>query len=80
MFNSVAPYGYLLSTVYLFMAYIANPDLFVCGCRTWVCLDITHFYEEKRQPSSGSVWPVNRAPMAGAGGFETICTAVCNRL
>ena len=27
MFNPVAPYGYLLSTLYLFMADIANPDL-----------------------------------------------------
>ena len=53
VFNPVAP-GYLLPTVYLFMADIANPDLFVCGCRTWICLDITCFYEEQRQPSSGS--------------------------
>ena len=29
VFNPVAPYGYLLSTVYLFMADIVNPDLFV---------------------------------------------------
>ena len=27
MFNPVAPYGYLLPNVYLFMADIANPDL-----------------------------------------------------
>ena len=57
MFNHVVPYGYLLPIVYLFMADIANPDLFVCGCRAWICLDITHFYEEQRQPSSGSAWP-----------------------
>ena len=49
MFNPVAPYGYLLPTVYLFMADIANPDLFVCGCRTWICLDITRFYEEQNK-------------------------------
>ena len=30
MFNPVAPYGYLLPNVYLFMADIASPDLFVC--------------------------------------------------
>ena len=48
MFNPVAPYGYLLSNVYLFMADIANPDLFVCVCRTWNCFDITRFYEEQR--------------------------------
>ena len=54
VFNPVAPYGYMLSDMYLFMADIANPDLFVCVCRTWICLDITRFYEEQRQPSSGS--------------------------
>ena len=52
------------------MADIANPDLFVCGCRSWICLDITRFYEEERQPSSGSEWPaspktINRAPLLG---------------
>ena len=29
MFNPVALYGYLLPTVYLFMADITNPELFV---------------------------------------------------
>ena len=29
MFNPVAPYGYLLPHVHLFMADIANPDFFV---------------------------------------------------
>ena len=29
VFNPVAPYGYLLSDMYLFMADITNPDLFV---------------------------------------------------
>ena len=57
MFNPVALYGYLLPTVYLFMAYIVYPDLFLCGYRTWICLDIIRFYEEQRQPSSGSAWP-----------------------
>ena len=32
--NPVAPYRYRLPTVYLFMVDIANPDLFVCSCRT----------------------------------------------
>ena len=54
VFNPVAPYGYLLPTVYLFIADIANPDLFVCGSRTWICIDMTRCYEEQRQPSSGS--------------------------
>ena len=68
VFNPVAPYRYLLSTVYLFRADIANPDLFVCSCCTWICLEITRLYEEQRQPSSGSAWSacqniVNRAPI-----------------
>ena len=29
VFNPVAPYGYLLSDMYLFMADISNPNLFV---------------------------------------------------
>ena len=37
----------MLPTVYLFMADIVNPNLCVCGCRTWICLDITRFYEEQ---------------------------------
>ena len=91
MFNScctlyvvnVVTYGHLLPTVYLFMADIANPDLFVSGCRTWICLDITRIYEEQRQPSSGSAWPacpktVNRAPIFGVG-VSTLYTAVCIR-
>ena len=54
MFNHVSPCGYLLPNVYLVMTDIANPDLFVCVCRTWISLDINRFYEEQRQPSSES--------------------------
>ena len=46
--QSCAPYGYLLYTMYLFMADIANPDLFVCGCWTWICLDITRLLLRSR--------------------------------
>ena len=45
---------YMIPVLYWFMADIANLELFVCSCWTWICLDITHFYEEQRQPSSGS--------------------------
>ena len=51
--NPVAPYGYLLSDMCLFMA---NPDSFVQSCQTWIGLDSTRFCEQQRQPSSGSVW------------------------
>ena len=47
-------------TQYLFIADIANPDLFVCVCRIWICLNITHFYEVQCQPFSGSAWVHNR--------------------
>ena len=40
-----------------YMADIENPDMFVSGCQIGICLDITSFYEEQRQPSSGSTWP-----------------------
>ena len=42
--NYVALCRDLLHTVYLFMADIANTELFVC-----CCLNITHLYEEKNQ-------------------------------
>ena len=56
VFNPVAPYGYLLSDMYLFMADITNPDSFFKSCRTRIGLDITRFCEQQRQPSSGSAW------------------------
>ena len=74
LINPVAPYGYLLPNVHLFMADISNQDWFVCVSRTWICLDITRFYEEQRQPSGKS-----GPPMLGAGDFDTICAAVCIR-
>ena len=49
MFNPAAPYPYLLSTMYLSVPDIENPNLFACGC-----LDIAHLYVEQCQPSSGS--------------------------
>ena len=57
VFNPVAPYGYLLSDMYLFMAVITNPDSFVKSCRTWIGPDITSFCEQQRPPSSGSACP-----------------------
>ena len=73
VFNPVAPYGYLLSDMYLFMADITNPDFLVWSCRTWIGLDITRFCEQQRQPSQRvriAGMPkktVNRAPIAGGG-------------
>ena len=72
VFNHVAPYGYLLSDMYLFMADITNPDFLVWSCRIWIGLDITRFCEQQRQPCSGSAWPAcpknsKSAPIAGGG-------------
>ena len=53
MFNPVVPYRYLLPTLYLFMADIVNPDLFVCSCRTWICLDITRFMRSSDSHPAG---------------------------
>ena len=71
MFNPVAPYPYLLLNLY--------PNLFACSSRTWISLDIAHFYEEHCQPSSGFAWlaypkTVIGFPLLGAGGVDTICT------
>ena len=69
VFNPVAPYGYLLSGMYLFMTDITNPDFLVWSCRTWIGLDITRFCEQRRQPSSGSAWPA--CPKNGKSGGST---------
>ena len=69
--NPVAPYGYLFPNIYLLMADISNPGLFVCVCRTWICLDITRFYEETSGPHGRFAQKtVNRVPIAGGGKFR----------
>ena len=77
MFNPVAPYGYLLSDMYLFMADITNPDFLVWSCRTWIGLDITRFCEQQRQTiqrvrmAGMPQKTVNRAPIVGGGEGST---------
>ena len=54
--NSVGtggPYGYLLPNVYLFMAIIANPDLFVCVCRAWIVLTSPDFIRSSASHPAG---------------------------
>ena len=46
---------HLLPNMYLFIADITNPESFVLCCWAWICLEINRFYEDQRQPSSGSV-------------------------
>ena len=67
--------GICMYTLYLSVADITNPDLFVCGCRTWIWLDITQFYEEQCQPARGSAWlacpkTLNRVPITRGGRYR----------
>ena len=61
MFKPVAAYGYRFHTVYLFMADIANPDLFVCVCRTWTTdTDIKNYIQHiKNLPNSVLTGDIN---------------------
>ena len=75
----VCLFNYLLPNLYLSVTDIENPDLFACSSWTWISLNIARIYEEHCQPSSGSAWPAcpkngNRAPIAGGGRVDTICT------
>ena len=74
--QSCCTYRCLLPAVYLFMADIANPDLFVCSCRTWICFDITLFCEglHGRIANNGK----SGTHCWGREVFDTICTPVCN--
>ena len=72
VFNPVAPYGYLLSDMYLFMADITNPDFLVKSCWTWIGLDISAFVSSSASHPAGphgrhAQKKVNRAPIAGGG-------------
>ena len=57
-------YRYLLHNMYLSVADITNPVLFVC-CRTWICLDITAFMRY-----SGFAWPP--CPKHGKSGLSLL--------
>ena len=52
--NPFETYRCLLPTMYLSVGDITNPDLFACGCRTWISLDFARFYEKQCQQTSGS--------------------------
>ena len=43
-------YRYLPPNLYLSVVDIANPELFACGSRTWISLDIGRFYDSKSMP------------------------------
>ena len=81
MFIPVAPYRYLYPTVYFSVEDIANPDLLVCYCRTWISLDIARFYEEQCLPASGKAlltFPNNgKSYSLVARGVDTVSFGVC---
>ena len=81
MFNHVAPYGYLLPTVYLFMADMAN--LFVFVGPGFVSTSPAFMRCSSSHPAGphGGLPEKRkiRPPMLGADGLDTICTAVCDR-
>ena len=61
VFNPVAPYGYLLSDMYLFMADITNPDFLVSTSPAFVSSSASHPAGRHAKKT------VNRAPNAGGG-------------
>ena len=84
VFNPVASYRHLLPNLYLSVADIAHPDLFACGSRSWISLDIARFYEENCQPSSWSAWPAfpkngNRPPCWGREGSTQFAQGLPDR-
>ena len=76
MFNPVAPYEYLLHTVYFFMADIANPDVCVCVVIGLGCVSTSPAFMRSSAShlagTHGQLAPqtVNRAPIAGGGKFR----------
>ena len=70
VFNPVAPYGYLLSDMYLFMADITNPDFLVVGpglastSPAFVSSSASHPAGPHGRHAQKTVY---RAPIAGGG-------------
>ena len=81
VFNPVAPYGYLLSDMYLFMADITNPDFLFKVVGPGLISTSPAFVSSSASHPAGPYGrhaqnTVNRAPIAmGAGRFDTFCTA-----
>ena len=67
MFNHVAHYRYLLPTLYLSVADILNPDLFVSGSRTWISLDVAFFRRIANHPAGPHCWGRERSTQFAKG-------------
>ena len=81
MFNYVAPYRYLLPNMYLSVTDNANPYFFGIVVGAGLVSTSTAFMRSSAIHPAGPhdrlAKEVNRAPNAGAGGVESICTADC---
>ena len=80
IFNPVAPYQYLIPTIYVSVADIANLELLECSCRIWISLDITHFYERQCLPSRGRMACAQKCKLGlhcRAEGVDAVCTSAC---
>ena len=78
VFNPVAPYGYLLSDMYLFMADITNPDLLFKVVEPGLVSISPAFVSSSDSHPAGPHArhaPKNDKPSPIAGRFDTICTA-----
>ena len=72
MFNPVAPYGYLLLNMYLFIADITNPESFVYVVGPGLVSTSTAFVRSSASHPAGLHYrlaqkTVNRAPISGIG-------------
>ena len=69
VFNPVAPYGYLLSDMYLFMADITNPDFLFKVVGPGLVSTSPAFVSSSASHPAGphAQKTVNRAPIAGGG-------------
>ena len=71
------------SNLYLSVADIANPDLFVCGNRTYINLDIAPFVRSIASHPAGSPGRLAQKyepPFLRAEGLDTICTGFARPL
>ena len=78
VFNPVAPYGYLFPNMYLFIADIANPDLFdVVGPGL---VSPAFVMSSQSHPANPHGRLAKKSSLHCWGrGFNTICTSVCDR-
>ena len=70
VFNPVAPYGYLLSDMYLFMADITNPDFFVKVVGPGLVSSSPAFVSSSASHPLAGMPKNGKSPFLGAGRFD----------